>query len=74
MKKINTAFKEIVERELNDGVFQEVVDMRRHIHMHPCVGIFTRDGEICSGEAGCLGNRDAGDEDRRTGRDPGEVP
>lgn len=45
MKKINTAFKEIVERELNDGVFQEVVDMRRHIHMHPCVGIFTQETE-----------------------------
>lgn len=45
MKEINLALKEIVEKELTGGVFDEVVSMRRHIHMHPCVGIFTEETE-----------------------------
>ena len=45
MEGFNAAFRETVERELAAGVFDEVVAMRRHIHAHPGVGVYTQETE-----------------------------
>lgn len=45
MEKINMDFKEKVEKALENGLFREVVEMRRCIHQHPGIGIFTQETE-----------------------------
>lgn len=45
MGEYNHKFQGIVEHALKDGVFDETVAMRRDIHMHPGVGIYTQETE-----------------------------
>ena len=45
MEQFNAAFSQIVEKELHEGVFAQVVEMRRQIHMHPCIGMDTQETE-----------------------------
>ena len=45
MENFNEAFRKVVEQELREGVFEQVVEMRRQIHMHPCLGMETAETE-----------------------------
>ncbi len=45
MEAFNAAFCRTVEKELAEGVFDEVVAMRRYIHAHPGVGTDTGETE-----------------------------